>query len=196
MSREPSKYRIWLYFAFFAGAIVVALFSYEFVHRYPVWTLRAFKIPSRSMCPTICNGERIFVQMLYGRPYIPKRGDVVVLEYGPDRALFVKRIIGLPGDVIAPGPQNTILINSKPWQPPAVCAKSLLARDTNTNMPLEVFAGTKVPSGQVFVIGDNLNDSLDSRIRQFEPITADQVIGQPAMIYWSPDSSRIGCPIH
>ena len=104
MTHKPSKYRIWIYLAVIARAIVATLFSYEFVYRYPIWTMRAFKIPSDSMCPTICNGERIFVQMLYGKPYAPKRGHMVILECGPDRVLFIKRIIGLPGDVIAAGP--------------------------------------------------------------------------------------------
>jgi signal peptidase I len=57
------------------------------------------------------------------------------------------------------------------------------------------FRSTKVPSGQLFVIGDNLNNSFDSRINQFGSVTVGQVIGKAVLIYWSPESARIGCPV-
>jgi signal peptidase I len=133
--------------------------------------------------------------MLDGRRYVPKRGDVILLEYGPDHAIFTKRVIALPGDTVAFGGGETILVNGKPWPSPSVCSKSLLDRDTNPN-PTEIRpTQAKVPADQIFVIGDNLSNSFDSRIEGFVPVNPNQVIGQPAVIYWSYDSSRIGCPI-
>jgi signal peptidase I len=64
-----------------------------------------------------------------------------------------------------------------------------------TSMLWRSFPSTKVPPGQLFVLGDNLNDSFDSRIEGFGPVSIDGVIGEPVMIYWSPDSARIACPI-
>jgi signal peptidase I len=82
------------------------------------------------MCPTICNGERIFVEMQGGQPYTPKRGDVTVFEYGLESVNSIKRVIGLPGDIVAPGPHDAILVNGRPWQGPLICGKSLLPADT------------------------------------------------------------------
>jgi signal peptidase I len=175
-----------------AGAIIAVLFCYQFMLRFPIWTLRAFKISSDSMCPTVCRGERAFVEMQYGRPYVPKRDEVIVLDYGTEHALFIKRVLGLAGDVIANGPGDTILVNGQAWQPAAVCGKSLSSADDSSPVS---FPETKVPQGQIFVIGDNLNHSLDSRIGQFQPVTLSQVVGKARMIYWSPESARIGCPI-
>jgi signal peptidase I len=62
--------------------------------------------------------------------------------------------------------------------------------------PYSHFKETHVSENQLFVIGDNLPNSFDSRVDRFEPVTTDKVIGRPVLIYWSTDSSRIGCPIH
>jgi signal peptidase I len=197
VKRSPTKYRIWIYLFVSAGFVVAALLAYVFLYSYPYWTLRPFKIPSKSMCPTICNGERIFVRMQNGAGYVPREGDVIIFEYGPDRAKFIKRVIGIPGDTVAPGPNNTILVNGEPWHPPPVCAKSLLTQETSLDMtPYSHFKETHVSENQLFVIGDNLPNSFDSRVDRFEPVTTDKVIGRPVLIYWSTDSSRIGSPIH
>jgi signal peptidase I len=196
MTDASSKYKMWIYLMASVGALLAALFAYHFVYRYPIWTLHAFVVPSSSFCPTICKGERVFVQMQFGEPYIPRRGDVIVFPHGPDQVNYIKRVMGIPGDVVAPGPGNTILVNGQPWQPPSACAKSLLARESDGHsFPPVSFQATKVPNNQIFVVGDNLNNSFDSRIDQFGTVGPDQVIGKPVMIYWSPESSRIGCPI-
>lgn len=101
MSDGPSNYRLWIYLLVGTGMVLGGLFGYEFIYRYPIWTLHAFRVPSSSMCPTICNGERILVEMQGGQPYTPKRGDVIVFEYGPESVNFIKRVIGLPGDIVA-----------------------------------------------------------------------------------------------
>jgi signal peptidase I len=130
--------------------------------------------------------------MQYGKVYVPKRGDVILFQYGPDHVLFIKRIIGLPGDAVAAGPANKILVNDNAWQTPPVCGRSLSLPDNSSAVS---FATRKVPTGQVFAIGDNLNNSLDSRIEQFEPVSLEKVVGKPVLIYWSPESARIGCSI-
>lgn len=83
------------------------------------------------MRPTICRGERILVEMQVGQPYVSKRGDVIVFEHGPESVNFIKRVIGLPGDIVAPGVNDTVLVNGRSWQTPSICANSLLLSRTN-----------------------------------------------------------------
>jgi signal peptidase I len=195
MNPSSFQYRFWIYLLASLGALVAALFAYLFVFRYPIWTLHAFVVPSGSFCPTICKGERVLARMQFGAPYVPKRGDVILFRYGADQVNYLKRVIGLPGDVVAPGPGNTILVNGRLWQPPAVCAKKLLTSGASQENGGYPFPLTKVPAGQMFVIGDNLNNSFDSPFADFGPVTPDKVTAKPVLIYWSPEASRIGCPV-
>ena len=187
------KYRVGIYFVITIGALFAALFVYHFVYRHPYWTLHAFVVPSNSFCPPICKGERVLVQMQMGSPYSPRRGDVIVFRHGPDDTNFIKRLIGMPGDLVGPGPGNTILVNGQAWQPPSICAKSLLGADSGDS-PIS-FQPARVAEGQMFVIGDNLTNSYDSRFDEFGEVRPVQVVGKPVMIYWSPSGARIGCPI-
>jgi signal peptidase I len=193
---QHRKYTIWIYLLAAGGLVLVSLFSYEFLYRFRVWSLRAFRVPSRSMYPTICKDERVFVQMQYGKPYLPKRGDVIAFLYGEQKLVYIKRVIGLPGDIVSPGRNGTILVNGRPWVAPPVCGSPVLESDNDHNpAPYLPFQETGVLPGHLFVIGDNLYESFDSRINQFAPVTADMVIGRPVMIYWSRGSARIGCPV-
>jgi signal peptidase I len=149
-----------------AGAMLAGLFVYQFVFRYPFWTLHAFVVPSGSFCPTICRGERIVAQMQWGNPYVPKRGDVILFQHGPNQTNYIKRVIGIPGDVVGPGPRNTILVNGQPWQPPAACAKSLCQPKDTSFIPFPPFHNATVAPNQIFVVGDNLEDSFDSRMEE------------------------------
>src|SRR5207302_656354 len=92
--------------------IVAALYpSYDDFKR---WTsFAAFKVPSASMCPTICSGERIVADLGAYRSKSPERGDLVLLQHKSSPALFIKRVVGLPGDTVGPGPNGTILVNGK-----------------------------------------------------------------------------------
>jgi len=196
MNNSASKYKIWIYLLASGGLVLVSLLSYEFFYRYPIWNLRAFRVSSDSMCPTVCKDERVFVQMLYGQPYSPKRGDVIAFLYGENRVVLIKRVVGLAGDTISSGSNGAILVNGQPWLAPPVCGRPVLEPDQKLSpAAYPDFQETRVSPGQLFVIGDNLYHSLDSRMEQFGPVTPDTVIGLAAMIYWSPGSARIGCPV-
>ncbi len=130
--------------------------------------IAAFRVPSSSMCPTICLGERFFADMKAYDSKPPERGDLVLIQHGTNHQIFIKRVIGIAGDIVAPGRNGTILVNGKPL--------------------------TLVPSGSYFVIGDNLGVSYDSRIPEFGPVVPADVRGKPLYLYWSPGHSRIGCP--
>jgi signal peptidase I len=154
---------------------------------------RAFKVPSQSMCPTICPGERIVADMAAYDGRLPQRGEVVLLEVPAlqMRTLFVKRVIGVAGDTVEAGSNNEILVDGKPLTPPRVCGTPILGHNHGDELP--GFATTKVPEGYFFVVGDNLADSNDSRFPEFGLVATDQLRGKPLFIYWSAGHSRIGC---
>jgi len=152
---------------------------------------RGFKVPSQSMCPTICPGERIVADMEAYDVKGPQRGDVVLLKLPAEEALFIKRVIGVAGDTVEAGPDNEVLVDGKPLTPPRVCGSPVVTRNPDEELPN--FPTTKVPKGYFFVVGDNLADSNDSRFSEFGLVGADQLRGKPLFIYWSTGRSRIGC---
>lgn len=169
--------------------------------------LQAFYIPSGSMEPTLhgctgCTGDRIIVSKVPYYFHDPERGDIIVFSdpdpskepdrgvvggffhwmfqglgvQHPDNEDFVKRVIGLPGDTVwAQG--GSVYVNGKKLDEPYLTERTA------------DFDKTHVPRGQLFVLGDNRGNSLDSRFGLgFVPIA--NVIGIAEVIVWPP--SRIG----
>jgi len=188
------------------GTIVIAIFVITFV-------VQAFQIPSESMENTLLVGDYLLVDKLcYGghglgdhiMPYQKiSRGDVIVFHYPVDpKQHFVKRVIGVPGDRLRMV-NKTVYINGKPLTEPYVRflePPSNLFRDNfpRTDMPIIYGMEGKwwlemrklvedgeliIPQGNYFVMGDNRDDSQDSRYWGFVP--RENIIGQPLLIYWS-----------
>jgi signal peptidase I len=173
--------------------IIAALYpSYDDFKR---WTsFAAFKVPSESMCPTICSGERIVADLGAYRSKSPERGDLILLQHKSSPALFIKRVVGLPGDIVGPGPNGTILVNGETLVFPDACGTAV--RQKYDPADYSMFKARRVPEGTFFVVGDSLGNSFDSRIPEFGPVVLGDVRGKPIFLYWSPSRSRIGCTIH
>jgi signal peptidase I len=155
-----------------------------------LFEIRAFHTPSNSMCPAICIDERFFASMNAYRGTPPKRGDVILHRTAESAVLFTKRVVGIAGDTVSPGLHNEVLVNGKRLGQVGMCGKPSVDAQQSDGPP---FNSVKVPDGELFVLGDNFSNSYDSRF--FGPITVDQVRGRPVLIYWSPESSRVGCRI-
>lgn len=185
MSKPKSKLRE--YIEAILLAVVIAFFIRTFV-------IQAYKIPSGSMKPTLLIGDHILVSKFnYGirLPLIrstlipvgtPTRGDIVVFIYPEDRSKdFIKRLIGLPGDVIEIRNKN-ILLNGLPWSDTrGVYVDSLII--PGSVQPRDNFGPVTVPEGSLFVMGDNRDESYDSRFWGFVPMK--DVLGKALIIYWS-----------
>jgi signal peptidase I len=168
-------------------AILIAFFIRTFV-------IQAYKIPSGSMKPTLLIGDHILVSKFnYGIRLplirsnlvpvgIPKRGDIVVFIYPEDRSKdFIKRLIGLPGDTIEIRDKK-ILVNGLPWNDiHGVNVDSLII--PGSVQPRDNFGPVTVPEGSLFVMGDNHDESYDSRFWGFVPMK--DVLGKALIIYWS-----------
>ncbi|MBU0652896.1 MAG: signal peptidase I [Proteobacteria bacterium] len=185
MSKPKSKLRE--YIEAILLAIVIAFFIRTFV-------IQAYKIPSGSMKPTLLIGDHILVSKFnYGirLPLVrstlipvgtPKRGDIVVFIYPEDRSKdFIKRLIGLPGDTIEIR-NKKILLNGLPWSDTrGVYVDNLII--SGAVQPRDNFGPATVPEGSLFVMGDNRDESYDSRFWGFVPMK--DVLGKALIIYWS-----------
>ena len=152
-----------------AVAILIALGIHQFL-------FRQYVVDGISMVPTLQNGERLLVDRI---PYYfgpPKRGDIIVfrapLQYAPQGQDWVKRVIGLPGDTIQIK-NGQLYLNGKLVREPFINGPMLKSRP---------FGPEKVPPGDLFVMGDNRNVSLDSRI--IGPIKISSVIGRVDIVFW------------
>ncbi len=180
----------------YAEAIITALILALIIRAYVV---QAFKIPSGSMKPTLLVGDHILVlKFIYGTklPFTdkrvlvftePKRGDIIVFRFPKDRSRdFIKRVIGVGGDVVEER-NKVVYVNGKPLNEPYVQHTDNdirpLSRDVRDN-----FGPVYVPEGKLFVMGDNRDQSYDSRYWGFVDIK--DVKGKAFIIYWSWDSQR------
>lgn len=160
-----------------AGALVVALLIKTFL-------FQAFYIPSESMEPTLEVGDRVIVNKLSDGT---NRGDLIVFakpegEGGTVQDL-IKRVIGLPGETVS-ARDNQIYIDKNDGRGPQPLDEPYLPEGTVTND----FQGTPIPEGSVFVMGDNRDDSRDSRF--FGPIPESDIVGRAFLRVWPP--SEIG----
>lgn len=135
------------------------------------------RVDGFSMRPTLQDGEYILVNKLAYKLGTPQRGDIVVFIFpvNPEEDL-IKRVIGLPGDVISV--QDGVLsINGTPMNEPYI------------NAPPAYNGTWKVEQGDLFVLGDNRNDSRDSHQWGLLPIK--NVIGRAVLIYWPPKEWQV-----
>ncbi len=203
MSQQKSKFRE--YIEAIILAIVIALFIRTFV-------IQAYKIPSGSMKPTLLIGDHILVSKFnYGikLPFLrttlipvgaPHRGDIVVFIYPEDRSKdFIKRLIGVPGDTIEIR-NKKIFINGLPYSDKhGVYVDNFIV--PGAVQPRDNFGPVTVPEGTLFVMGDNRDESYDSRFWGF--VSKKDVLGKALIIYWSWNQeehwirwSRIGGILH
>jgi signal peptidase I len=175
----------------YAEAIILAILIALFIRAFVV---QAFKIPSGSMKPTLLIGDHLLVnKFIYGVkiPYFrntiipvqdPKRGDIVVFIYPEDRSKdFIKRVIGVAGDTIEIR-NKKIFLNGLPYQDShGVYVDDFII--PGTVQPRDNFGPVTVPPDRIFVMGDNRDQSYDSRFWGF--VELKEVLGKAFIIYWS-----------
>jgi signal peptidase I len=148
-----------------AAAFAIALLVQAFI-------VKPFTIHQVSMRPTLEEGDRILINRLAYRFGEPSRGDIVVLR-SPINAQedLVKRIVAVAGDRVAVS-DGRLYVNGVAQDEPY-----LLEQDIRGDMP-----ETAVPAGHVFVMGDNRNNSGDSRM--FGPVSTESLVGSAFLVFW------------
>ncbi|NLM41622.1 MAG: signal peptidase I [Firmicutes bacterium] len=148
------------------SAVLIAAFIMIFI-------ARAYTVNGDSMLPTLHHGERLLVDKISYRFIEPSRGEIIVFKNPSNPSeQFVKRVIGLPGDKVAIS-QGVVYINDQPIEEDYILAPPRIG-----------FAPQIVPEGTYFVLGDNRNNSEDSRFSRVGFLPKELIIGRAIWRYW------------
>lgn len=153
--------------------IVVAMFILQ---RFIIVNAR---IPSASMEPTIMTGDQIFGNRLAYINSDPKRYDIVIFRYPDDESrLFIKRVIGLPGETVDIRDGEVYINGSDTPLDDSFCATPDSTDTGNLTFPLTV------PSDSYFMLGDNRVYSKDSRYWENPFVKKEKILGKAVFRYW------------
>jgi len=168
--------------------------------------IEAYKVPTGAMEPTILIGDHLLaVKSAYGwREPIsgrlisdarqPKRGDLVIFRFPEDRSRpFIKRCIGLPGEAVEIRGKAVLIdgrVIDEPYAqfletPPPLPSTD---QDSSGSDPRNNWGPQIVPAASYFVLGDNRDNSRDSRFWGFVP--QDDLLGRATVVYWSYEATR------
>jgi signal peptidase I len=152
--------------AIVAAAFVLALLVQQFV-------VKPFAIPSPSMEPTLMEGDRVLVNRLVYHFHPPHAGDVIVFHPPgrPGSDPFIKRVVAVAGDTIAVH-DGALYVNGQRQSEQYLMEQDIIG----------TFPETVVPSSMVWAMGDNRNNSGDSR--SFGPVSLSSIMGEAFAIYW------------
>ncbi|MBI2149912.1 MAG: signal peptidase I [Acidobacteria bacterium] len=192
--RRKGQFREWVESLAFTIIFVLVFTSY---------IAQATQVPTESMKPTILVGDHFFLDKLAFpanypevlRAFLPrrsiKRSDIVAFKSPTDGSIpFVKRVIGLPGDTVEVRNKDLYLNGSMTDEPYKIHVDSTTySPDGWTPEELKIrdnYGPVTVPENSYFVMGDNRDNSNDSRYWGF--VTRDEIIGKPLFVYWSYES--------
>ncbi len=166
------------------GGVITVLVAIVVAVVVRTYLFESFYVPSGSMLPTIQIGDHMIVEKVAYDLHPVDFGNIVVFHtpkndhVAPDVHFLVKRVIGLPGQVIWSS-DGKVYINghpkAEPFLPPGV---------ETSGIPRQ-----RIPKGDVYVLGDNRGDSADSRV--FGPIPESSIVGQVILIYYPFSQWRI-----
>ena len=178
-------------------------FTIIFVLVFTSYIAQATQVPTESMKPTILVGDHFFLDKIAFpanypsavRRFLPHRtirhGDIIAFKSPTEGNIpFVKRVIGLPGDTVQVQDKN-VLVNGVQLDEPYTIHVDSTVYGTDPWTPEELkirdnYGPVKVPPEEYFVMGDNRDNSNDSRYWGF--VTRDELIGKPLFVYWSYES--------
>lgn len=220
---KPSRFRngqtFWWskWYALIALALTMQVATNYFIDRIHA-IYRPFYIPSEAMRPTLEVGDRLVVDMRDRT--MPKRGGIIAFEVGP--SIYIKRVVGLPGDLVEMR-HGIPIVNGSPASQLPVGSRTVhefgevyVARILVERLPgaqgeyqildmgqsrLDEMASVRVPAGHLFVLGDNRDRSADSRVSReqggVEMLPISDIEGRPLFKTWTTDGGArwLGAPI-
>ena len=151
-------------------SIVVAVALAMFIRTFIV---ELYVVDGPSMRPTLESEERLVVNKFIYRFRPPEKGEVLVFQYPRDPSRdFIKRVIATPGDTIEIR-EGRVLVNDQ-----------LLTEDYILEKTRSEYPKSTVPEGRVFVMGDNRNNSEDSRFADVGFVPYDLIKGKALLVFW------------
>ena len=167
IEEEPQPDRLQAFLREILETIVLALVLFFIIN-----TVTArIRVEGSSMLPSLHHNNYVIVSRLTYRFGVVERGDVVVFEFPHNKNEdYIKRVIALPGETIEIS-NGFVYINGQPIEEPYINAP--LARD---------YPAVMVPQEMVYVMGDNRNDSSDSR--RWGALSVEDIIGKAIFVYW------------
>ncbi len=152
-----------------AIAVVLAVLIITFV-------AQSFVVEGSSMEPSLHHGQRLLVNKFVYRFGPPDVGDVVVFRYpGNPSEDFIKRVVAVGGSEVEIS-QGHLYLDGEPLEEPYI-----------KEPPAGEFGPVEVPEDKIFVLGDNRNNSKDSRYPDVGFLQKDEIVGRAVFIYWPPD---------
>ncbi len=148
-----------------------------------MFIIAPYIVEGASMDPTLHDGDRLLVNKFIS--YVqeePARGDIIIIKDEDAEKHYVKRVIGLPGDIIEMS-QDHLYVNDKQLKEPYLDGNRADAETMGMRLT-EDFGPVEVPEGQLFVMGDNRLRSMDSR-NGLGKIELEEVVGK-AEVVWFP----------
>lgn len=150
------------------GTILPAVLIALLIH---LFLAQATRVEGYSMEPTLYGHQRLIIEKVSYRFHPPRRGDIVVIHVdGLGKEMLIKRVIGLPGERVEVK-DGKVFINGQVLDEPYL-DKAMRGQ----------YPPTVVPEGYIFVMGDNRNNSNDSR--SFGPVSLDDIAGRAWLRYW------------
>ena len=147
-------------------AVALAMFIRTFI-------VELYVVDGPSMRPTLESEQRLVVNKFIYRFHPPEKGDVLVFQYPRDPSRdFIKRVIAVPGDTIEIR-EGRVLVNDQ-----------LLTEDYILEKTRSEYPKATVPEGHIFVMGDNRNNSEDSRFADVGFVPYDLIKGKAMLVFW------------
>lgn len=150
-------------------AVVLAFFIRYFI-------VELYMVEGPSMRPTLVNSERLVVNKFIYRFKQPERGEILVFKYPRDQSRdFIKRVIAIPGDTVEVK-EGRVFVNGQ------LLNETYILERTRGSYPLST-----VPEGHIFVMGDNRNNSEDSRFKDVGFVPYTLIKGKAVVVFWPLD---------
>ena len=165
----------------FIGYFIVTIIAAVFSITLRIFVIEPYIVPTPSMAPTLLVGDRVIVNKIEYKIKQVKRGDIIAVYSPVEKKNLTKRVIGLENEEIRLSSDGHIYINGNLLDEPYLPEDTIFSYEDKTY---------KIGDNQYFLMGDNRNNSSDSRV--FGPVSLDKIFGKVIFIYGP--FSRIGNP--